>query len=51
MRKAVVGAVFGQIKAVRSLRGMEKVPAEWRIMCLTHNLLRLFRAGLRLQTA
>ena len=48
MRKAVVEPVFGQIKAVR---GLEKVSAEWRIMCLTHNLLKLFRAGLRPQTA
>ncbi len=51
MRKLALGAVFGQIKAVRGLRGMEKVAAEWRIMCLIHNLLRLFRAGLRPQTA
>ena len=56
MRKAVVEPVFGQIKAVRglrgfSMRGLEKVSAEWQIMCLTHNLLKLFRAGLRPQTA
>ena len=55
MRKAVVEPVFGQIKAVRglrgfSMRGLEKVSAEWQIMCLTHNLLKLFRAGLRPQT-
>jgi transposase len=55
MRKAVVEPVFGQIKAVRGLRGFlmrgrEKVSAEWQIMCLTHNLLKLFRAGLRPQT-
>jgi hypothetical protein len=56
MRKAVVEPVFGQIKAVRglrgfSMRGREKVSAEWQIMCLTHNLLKLFRAELRPQTA
>jgi transposase len=56
MRKAVVEPVFGQIKAVRgmrgfSMRGLEKVSAEWQIICLTHNLLKLFRAGLRPQTA
>jgi transposase len=56
MRKAVVEPVFGQIKAVRglrgfSMRGREKVSAEWQIMCLTHNLLKLFRAGLRPRTA
>jgi transposase len=56
MRKAVVEPVFGQIKAVRglrgfSMRGLEKVSAEWKLMCLTHNLLKLFRAELRPQTA
>jgi hypothetical protein len=56
MRKAVVEPVFGQIKAVRgfrgfSMRGLEKTSAEWQIVCLTHNLLKLFRAGLRLQAA
>lgn len=55
MRKAIVEPVFGQIKAARglrgfSMRGREKVTAEWQIMCLTHNLLKLFRAGLRPQT-
>jgi transposase len=54
MRKAVVEPVFGQIKEVRglrrlSMRGMEKVGQEWQIICLTHNLLKLFRAGLRPQ--
>ena len=56
MRKAVVEPVFGQLKAVRglrgfSMRGVDKVPAEWQIMCLTHNLLKLFRAEPRPQTA
>lgn len=55
MRQAIVEPVFGQIKAVRglrgfSMRGREKVSAEWQIMCLTHNLLKMFRAGLRPQT-
>jgi transposase len=50
MRKAVVEPVFGQIKERRglrgfSLRGREKVAAEWQIICLTHNLLKLFRGG------
>ena len=49
MRKAVVEPVFGQIKERRGFRGflfrgLEKVKAEWRIICLTHNLLKLFRA-------
>ena len=50
MRKAVVEPVIGQLKAVRglrgfSMRGLEKVKAEWQIMCLTHNLMKCFRAG------
>lgn len=48
MRKAIVEPVFGQIKHVRgfrrfSLRGIEKVTEEWAFVCLTHNLLKLFR--------
>lgn len=51
-RKAIVEPVFGQIKAVRgfrrfSLRGLVQVMAEWQIVCLTHNLLKLFRRGWR----
>jgi hypothetical protein len=50
MRKAVVEPVFGQIKECRGFRrflfrGLKKVEAEWQIICLTHNLLKLFRAG------
>jgi hypothetical protein len=49
MRKAVVEPVFGQIKERRGLRGFlmrgrEKTAAEWQIICLTHNLLKLFQA-------
>ena len=49
-RKGIVEPVFGQIKEARgfrrfSLRGLERVAAEWQIICLTHNLLKLFRAG------
>jgi transposase len=49
-RKAVVEPVFGQIKEARgfrrfSFRGVKAVQAEWRLVCLTHNLLKLFRAG------
>ena len=48
MRKAIVEPVFGQIKEVRgfrrfSFRGREKVRAEWRLICLTHNVLKLYR--------
>ena len=54
MRKAIVEPVFGQIKEVRgfrrfSLRGKEKVAAEWQLICLTHNLLKLFRATVCVQ--
>jgi len=50
LRKGIVEPVFGQIKQVRgfrafSLRGLEKVRGEWRLICTTHNLLKLFRFG------
>jgi hypothetical protein len=56
MRKAVVEPVFGQIKERRGFRrflfrGLKRVEAEWRIICLTHNLLKLFRAGVCPQEA
>jgi len=49
-RKSSVEPVFGQIKDARGfrrflLRGLEAVRAEWRLICLTHNLLKLFRSG------
>jgi hypothetical protein len=55
-RKHIVEPVFGQIKEVRgfrrfSLRGLSAVAHEWDLICLTHNLLKLFRAGVRLQPA
>jgi transposase len=50
MRKAIVEPVFGQIKDVRGLRrfllrGLDNVRAEWAIICMTHNLLKLFVSG------
>ena len=56
MRKAIVEPVFGQIKAARRirnflLRGLAKAGAEWKLICATHNLLKLFRSGYRPQTA
>ena len=56
MRKAIVEPVFGQIKAARGirallLRGIGKVQAEWKLICATHNLLKLFRSGYRPQAA
>ena len=49
-RKEVVEPVFGQIKEGRgfrrfSLRGKVKAGGEWTLVCLTHNLLKLFRAS------
>jgi len=54
-RKSIVEPVFGQIKRCRGfvqflLRGMEKMRGEWSLVCLTHNLLKLFRARLALAT-
>jgi transposase len=48
LRKGVVEPVFGQIKGARGfrrflLRGLAKVRGEWRLVCLTHNLLKLWR--------
>jgi hypothetical protein len=56
MRKAVVEPVFGQIKEARGfrkflLRGLEKVQAEWKLICATHNLLKLFQSGWSPQSA
>ena len=50
MRKAIVEPCFGQIKERRgfrrfSLRGLKNVRAEWKLVCLTGNLLKLFRYG------
>jgi transposase len=47
-RKAIVEPVFGQIKQARGfrqflLRGIEKVRGEWSLLCLTHNILKLYR--------
>lgn len=50
MRSQMVEPVFGQIKEVRGMgrflrRGLRAVRSEWRLMCATHNLLKLFRSG------
>src|SRR5712692_243437 len=49
-RKVSVEPVFGQIKEVRGfrrflLRGLAKIRGEWRLVCLTHNLLKIWRYG------
>jgi transposase len=48
LRKGVVEPVFGQIKGARgfrrfSMRGLAKVSGEWSLVCLTHNLLKIWR--------
>jgi hypothetical protein len=47
-RKQIVEPVFGQMKHVRGFRqfllcGLNKVGAEWKLLCLTHNLLKIWR--------
>ena len=48
-RKYVVEPVFGQIKQARGfrqfvLRGLKKVQGEWALVCMTHNVLKFYRA-------
>jgi len=48
LRGQIVEPVFGQIKAARDCgtfmrRGLEAAQNEWRLICATHNLLKLFR--------
>jgi transposase len=55
-RKAVVEPVFGQIKEQRGfrrfwLRGLAHVSAEWKLICATHNLLKLYRCACSPQRA
>jgi transposase len=47
-RKTIVEPVFGQVKGARgfrrfSFRGLLKNGAEWCLVCLTHNLLKIWR--------
>ncbi len=47
-RKAIVEPVFGQIKQARGfrqflLRGIAKVRGEWSLVCVTHNILKIYR--------
>jgi len=49
-RKVIVEPVFGQIKEARGfrrflLRGLQKIRGEWRLVCLGHNLLKIWRYG------
>jgi transposase len=48
-RKCVVEPVFGQIKQARGfrqflLRGLKKVQGEWALLCMTHNILKVYAA-------
>jgi len=50
-RQTIIEHVFAYIKARRgfrrfSFRGLAQVRAEWSLICLTHNLLKLHRAQL-----
>lgn len=56
LRKQIVEPVFGQIKEARnfrrfSLRGLSSCQHEWDVVCLTHNLLKLFRSRLEFSKA
>ncbi len=56
LRMMSVEPVFGQMKEARGLRqflhrGKEKINSLWRFDCTVHNLLKLFRANLKLQLA
>ena len=49
-RSRTVEPVFGQIKDARGcdrflLRGLKGVSGEWKLLCGTHNLLKLWRSG------
>jgi transposase len=55
-RKVIVEPVFAQIKHIRGfrqflLRGLQQVEAEWLLVCMTHNLLKMFRATKQPQIA
>jgi len=50
LRGQIVEPVFGQIKGVRDCdgfmrRGLTAAKSEWRLICATHNLLKLWRSG------
>jgi transposase len=49
-RTVIVEPVFGQSQEARGfrrfvLRGLDAIRGEWRLICLTHNLLKLWRSG------
>jgi hypothetical protein len=49
-RKVIVEPVFGQSKEGRGfrrflLRGLDNIRGAWRLVCLTHNVLKIWRYG------
>jgi hypothetical protein len=49
-RKAIIEPVFGQIKHCQGfrqflMRGLASMQGEWTLVCLTHNLRKLFKHG------
>jgi hypothetical protein len=51
----IVEPVFGQIKEARGfrrflLRGLANIRGEWYLICLTHNLLKIWRDACALIT-
>ncbi|MGC4192631.1 MAG: transposase, partial [Thermomicrobiales bacterium] len=55
-RQAIIEPVFGQIKQARGIRGFSRrgksaADAEWKLICGTHNLLKLYRRALNEPTA
>ncbi len=51
-RKIIVEPPFGQMKEGQGfrrfmVRGIKSVTSEWRLMCASHNMLKLWRSGMR----
>ena len=49
-RSHTIEPIFGQIKDARGIdrfmrRGLNAADSEWKVICATHNLLKLFRSG------
>lgn len=55
-RQQIIEPVFGQIKQARGIRGFSRrgkpaADSEWKLICGTHNLLKLYRRVLADPTA
>ena len=53
LRGQIIEPVFGQIKSARGIdqfsrRGLNACDSEWKLICATHNLLKLWRKGAKL---